>query len=517
MNEPSALRPDLQFYIPATSSLPERRPRTLKHGDTFALLDHYGNIGGGAGNPEGLYHADTRHMALWRLSIDRNRPLLLGSAIRDDNAALHADLTNPDVFEDGRLIRQKDTIQVTRNLFLFSGAAHERIAVRNFGDSPQLIEIALEFACDFADLFEVRGHPRKHERNIRSETDEAAVRFLYAGLDGVERRTLIRFAPAPGHITADAARFHLQLASGERASLFIEVAFAAAVIEQWDSSRYFRRFRAARRALKTAAARIATIETSNEVVNEVLCRSTADLHMLMTYTAQGPYPYAGVPWFSTVFGRDGLLTAMELLWLDPGVAAGVLRFLAANQAAEFDPVADAEPGKVLHEIRKGELALIKEVPFARYYGSIDSTPLFVMLAGMYERRTSDLATIRELWPNLQAALQWIERWGDRDGDGFVEYQRENPRGLVNQGWKDSADSVFHTDSHLAEGPIALVEVQAYVYGAWREATRLARRLGETERSTATSAGWRCSPQMPATPCSPASPAATGPGASHPAS
>src|SRR5207245_9601995 len=189
-----------------------------------------------------------------------------------------------------------------------------------------------------------------------------------------------------------------------------------------------------RRAISQGAA---TVETSNDLFNEVLCRSMADLHMLMTTTPQGRYPYAGIPWYSTTFGRDGLITALQMLWFDPRIAQGVLRRLAAYQAKTDDPASDAQPGKILHEMREGEMATLREVPFGLYYGSVDATPLFVMLAGIYAERTGDDAIIVELWPVIEAALAWIAGAGDPDGDGLLEYYPATERGLANQGWKDS--------------------------------------------------------------------------------
>jgi glycogen debranching enzyme len=471
--------PAVEFYIPATSSLQERRPRTLKHGDTFGVFDHYGDIVTGDGNPEGLYHQDTRFLSGLQLLINDWQPLLLSSTVQDNNAVLTADLTNPDFFDEaGRLHLPRDTIHIVRGKFMWQGCAYERLAVRNFDDRPHDIRLTLLFQTDFADLFEVRGHPRPVRGKITATIQSgAAVAFTYHGLAGDVRQTLVQFAPEPAILDTGRAVFELTLRPSERSSLFFSVECNSSEQPGPRAERFFVGLHESRRALRRSTARAAAVETSHQIFNEVLCRSIADLYMLVTDTVHGPYPYAGIPWFCTAFGRDGIITAMQLLWIDPAIAKGVLKFLAATQAGEQRPEADAQPGKILHETRQGEMAQLGEVPFGMYYGSVDATPLFVMLAGMYYERTGDLDTIRTIWPNVQAALGWIDEWGDRDGDGFVEYAALGERGLRNQGWKDSQDSVFHADGRLAEGAIALCEVQGYVFAAKRHAAHLASALG----------------------------------------
>ena len=471
--------PAVEFYIPATSSLQERRPRTLKHGDTFGVFDHYGNIVPGEGSPEGIFHKDTRFLSSLQLLINERRPLLLSSIVQDNNALLTADLTNPDFFDEaGRLDLAKDTIHIVRAKFIWQGCAYERLAVRNFDTRAHDIRLTLLFQADFADLFEVRGHKRRARGRISAALHEAdAVVFTYHGLAGDVSRTVVQFAPKPTMLEQGEVAFDLSLQPHDRVSLFVAVKCDGSAAVRPEAGRFFIRLREARRALRASTSRAAAAATSNEIFNEVLCRSIADLYMLVTDTPHGPYPYAGIPWFCTAFGRDGIITAMQLLWIDPDIAKGVLRFLAATQAREHRPEADAEPGKILHETRQGEMARLGEVPFGLYYGSVDATPLFVMLAGMYYERTGDLATIRTIWPHVQAALRWIGEWGDIDDDGFVEYAAKSERGLSNQGWKDSEDSVFHADGRLAEGPIALCEVQGYVFAAKRYAARLASALG----------------------------------------
>ena len=468
------------FYIPMTG--PAARPRrSLKHDDTFIVLDSHGDIGASAGGPDGLFNADTRYLARLELVLDEVQPLLLGSNLRDDNSALTVDLTNPDVYGNGRIVLQKDILHIVRTIFLWRGTAYQRIGVQNHGDRPASFDLTLLFDSDFADLFEVRGE-RRPRRGIGSSRllGPADVLLEYRGLDGKSRGAALYFDPRPTRLAVNAATYHLDLAPQQARSLF--VAASCDKPAAFKPAPFFRGLLAHRREMRRSTAGATSIETSNDIFNEVLCQSMADLNMLMTDTPQGRYPYAGIPWYSTTFGRDGIITALQMLWIDPRVARGVLKRLAFYQARSVDPLADAEPGKILHEMRGGEMAALREVPFAQYYGSVDATPLFVLLAGLYVERTGDDETLAELWPAIEAALGWIDGSGDPDRDGFVEYRRGSEQGLANQGWKDSYDAIFHADGCLAEGYIALAEVQGYVFAGKQLASRCAMRLGLVERA-----------------------------------
>ena len=365
--------PEAPFYIPATGS-PTRTRRELKYGDTFLVIDSHGDIGVSAGGSDGLFHADTRFLSQLELRLNGELPLLLGSNVRDDNTLLAIDLTNPDVYDDGHIVLQKDIVHIARTIFLWRGTAYQRISVRNHGDRSLALTLSLAFGSDFADLFEVRGLTRAR-RGVATRgvvgSDQAVL--SYQGLDGAPRRTVLTFDPPPAELTANAATYRLDLAPGEAKPIFLGVTCNEPGTKR--PAPLLRGLLAAHRELRAATRGIATVETSNELFNEVLCRSAADLAMLMTNTPQGRYPYAGIPWYSTTFGRDGLITALQMLWCDPDLARGVLRRLAAFQATTTDAASDAEPGKILHEMRGGEMAALGEVPFGLYYGSVDSTPL----------------------------------------------------------------------------------------------------------------------------------------------
>ncbi len=466
-----------QYYVLATSARADESRRVLKHGDTFAVFDRYGDILPLGMGEEGVYHEGTRFVSRLELLIDGKKPLILSSSIQDDNTLFTADLTNPDLMEGRPRMLARGSLHVLRSRFLHDGVCYESIRVSNFGEEEAGFALSVVLDADFADIFEVRGVRRERRGSHRPmESGGGQMSIGYEGLDGVERTVRAVFTLEPGSQEGNEAIFPMRLAPREQVHLGLTV-----LCETAGPLASVPSFETAYRHVKSTQRRVCeegcAIESDNDLLNTFLNRSLADLRMLMTSMDDAFYPYAGIPWFSTPFGRDGIITALESLWINPGNARGVLSFLAKTQAAEFNEVRDSEPGKILHESRKGEMANTGEVPFGNYYGSIDSTPLFIMLAGEYLRRTGDLAYIQFLWPHLERALAWIDRYGDADGDGFLEYLKRSERGLRNQGWKDSDDSVFHEDGRLAQGSIALCEVQAYAYGAKNEAAYIAEISG----------------------------------------
>jgi glycogen debranching enzyme len=471
-------------HVLVPSGITDDRTRILKHGDTFAVFDHLGQIKPGGLGEEGLYHEGTRYLSRLILELDGQPPFFLGSTVRDENDQLSVALTNPDRVRDRRVDVPLGTLHLAVRTFLWRGACHWRLRVRNHGAGPVEASICLRFRADFADIFEVRGMRREARGcDLLADLGPGRVTLGYVGLDAQRRRTLLRFTPAPRELASDRALFKLSLCPQEDVAFDLVVACWRG--EEGPEPPAFDdaagEAAAALERLKAASCRVGASESRFDTW---LRRSESDLHMMTSDLPTGPYPYAGVPWFNTPFGRDGIVTALQCLWLRPDLARGVLKYLAATQATEIIPPQDAEPGKVLHEIRNGEMATLGEMPFGRYYGSVDATPLFILLAGAYYERTADLPFAESIWPNVEAALAWIDDFGDCDGDGFVEYQRRAADGLIHQGWKDSDDAVSHADGALASGPIALCEVQSYAYAARHAGAVLAAALGMPDRASA---------------------------------
>ncbi|MBI5278120.1 MAG: amylo-alpha-1,6-glucosidase [Burkholderiales bacterium] len=470
---------DDKWYVLATFAHPEEQPQVLKHDETFAMFDRFGDIAALAPGQEGLYHNDTRYLSHQELTIDGARPLFLGSFAEEAGSLLAIDLMNPDVTVGDRLVLPKGTLHIFRAKLLWDGACYEHLRINHHGQDSATVRVEITFEADFVDLFEIRGMQReRHGSRLPPEVTPDELVLPYQGLDGLRRRTRVRFDPRPHRIDANRALFELLLDAGSELHLYCTVACECEGEPLPEVRSYAAALHASRTGRRQQDRTRCRVDTSNPLVNLWLERSVSDLAMLTTELPTGPYPFAGVPWYSTTFGRDGILTAMEYIWVDPSLARGVLAHLAATQSTETDPARDAEPGKILHEARASEMARTREIPFGRYYGTVDATPLFLVLAAAYWRRTADEAFLRRIWPNLLAALQWIDSCGDVDGDGFVEYVRKSRDGLTQQGWKDSQDSVFHADGVLADAPIALCEVQGYVYQGKQMLAEVAQALGD---------------------------------------
>ena len=518
--KPVELPPPHPVIVPATDL---GGVGVLKHGNLFLLSDPFGDV-----HPDsrglGLYDLDTRVLSCAVLRINGVRPTLL----RTQAAANHIatiQLTNPELRRDpaikndiGAAVASR-AISVTRRRWIANGLA-ERIEVTNYSAFSQRIELDLELDADAADIFEVRGRIREHRgRYLPTLATRESITFAYEGLDGFIRRTLVTMTPAEVVASAgDGAspqegsvrvRWVLEIEPGAREGVGWEVATELAASGHARATmeipvRLAQSVTAdgeGRGGGATAGApisppadaeaeygtwqeRCARIRSDGELLDLAIRRSIADLRLLRN---DGPtqgqhYVAAGVPWFTTLFGRDSIITALQVLPFMPDVARETLQVLAEWQATEDDPERDMEPGKILHELRVGELARTGELPHRPYYGSIDSTPLWLILLDETYRWTGDIDMVRSLWPNAIAALEWIDRYGDRDGDGFVEYERRTDQGLLNQGWKDSGDAIRHRDGTPAEPPIALCEIQGYVYDAKRRMASLAERLGDRQLS-----------------------------------
>jgi glycogen debranching enzyme len=472
-----------QYYIATTSSPVDDRARVLKYGAMFFVFDRLGDVQSSGLGEQGLFFHGTRYLSELSVNLWNVRPLLLSSTVATNNFLFTADLANLDVSRDNDQVAiPRGTLHLLRSRFLWQDRCYEEFLFVNHGLSPLEVPFSLAFNADFADIFEVRGmHRNKKGERLPDRVEKDSVLLSYEGLDGVIRRTCIQSDPLPDLASNAELRFDVELRPKERATFQFIISCDASAAAK--STGYARAVAAARQEFDSVAEMFPRISSSNSRFSDWITRSVSDLQMMTVGNPEPDYPYAGVPWFSTVFGRDGIITALQTLWLNPAIAKGVLEYLGATQAGEIIPSIEAEPGKILHEMRRGEMAVLGEVPFGCYYGSVDSTPLFIVLAGAYYDRTADRSFLERLWPHVEQALRWIDEFGDLDGDGFVEYAQHSSKGLVQQGWKDSNDSVFHADGTLAPAPIALCEVQGYVYAAKLAAARMCSVLEKTDQSS----------------------------------
>ena len=447
---------------------------SLKDGDTFLVADSYGDILGGA---DGLFDDDTRLLSRLRLLVGGRAPSRLGSGVSRDNVVFTFHGTNRPLPGMGQRATPPGVLHIERRRFLWRRRLYERVRVANHSLDDAILPLIYEFAADFRDIFEVRGTVRPARGTLLGpELDGRRAIFGYEGLDGQLRSSVIAFSEPPGRLTSARAEFMFSLQPKGRIELYVEV--GRQLEPPPDRWRYRTAAAAAIWTTRKRGRGGAVVRARGPRFNEWLQQSRADLALLTTELETGPYPYAGIPWYSTPFGRDGIITAWQMLWIDPSLARGVLTYLASRQATEFSAFRDSAPGKIMHETRRGEMANLKEIPFGQYYGGVDTTPLFVALAGAYADRTGDLAFIEGLWPSLTAAVGWMDDCGDSNADGLISYARGADTGLSNQGWKDSEDSISHADGRFPPGPIALVEVQGYAFAAYQAMADLGERLGD---------------------------------------
>ena len=455
----------------------------IKDGELFLCARTDGDVAALRVSGEGFYAHDTRHLSEIRLEVGDSPPVALSYAAVDDHAIV--DSTNASLPREGLAPVPQQSLSISRELMIASGRLYYVVRMLNFLREAVTTSVALSLDADFADIFEVRGGPRRQARGqaLAPKQLERGLVLAYVGEDETFRETVIELDPRPGHLELDPrcvrAVWQVTLQPG------VPVRILMTAEPSMDGSRR------PRRRLETAAAELAQSESQwesrctritsdNELFSGLTTISSHDLRALVMPAPGGRILSAGIPWYVAPFGRDALLAASEALMLNPDLARDALHVLAKLQARKDDAWRDAEPGKIMHELRVGELARSGIIPHTPYYGTVDATPLFLMCAADYYAWTGDLHTLRALRPALDGALRWIDEFGDRDGDGFIEYQRRSPAGLHNQGWKDSHDSLVHADGSLAEGPIALVEAQGYVYRAKLAIADVYAALGDSD-------------------------------------
>ena len=440
----------------------------IKDGNVFMVTLRDGRLPAGVDHPLGLWFRDCRFLCVHELRICDEPPRLL-TATDADGTGAHHELTNPDLeLPDGRRVPAESLrIRLERQVDA-RGALKQTIALQSYHRHALSFPLELVVGADFVPMLELRGIVPRHERR---PTEDGPFTFATDGRDGVRRTTTLRANPEPRSNGNGSLVFDVELEP--RGALDLVVDFE--VSEHKDGA-------LAALIPRRPPEQGVQVSTDDQLFDRILQRSFDDLELLRSELDGHAYYAAGVPWFATLFGRDSLITAFEMLSFVPGIAEGTLRLLASRLGREYDDARDEEPGKVLHELRVGEPATLGETPFARYYGSVDATPLFLCLLGRHADWSGNLDLFRELREPAEAALEWIDRYGDLDGDGLVEYLRRAPNGLVTQGWKDSADGIPDDAGEPLAAPVALVEVQGYVTRAKRLMARMMELDGDGARA-----------------------------------
>lgn len=458
-----------------------KEPRlAIKEDDFFVYANMSGNIPADNTSGLGFYASDTRFLSCWELYLNGREPILLSASAQRDYMA-HIELTNSDIVEGEQLIIPQETINI-RRLRVLGQNLIERIRIKNYNPVPISINLDFAFFADFADIFEVRGLRRtKRGQLFQPKANGRELTLAYLGLDDIFRQTKIYFSEEPDKfsfiLNKAVVRYHLTIAPFGRKVLVLNVVPIIGK-EKKVITNINKEITSLNRSYEKWTQSCTLINTDNELFNSVLNRGRDDIRALVTKSPYGAIITAGIPWYVAPFGRDGLIAALQTMLLNSEITRNSLEMLAHLQGHAVDPFRDEEPGKIMHELRRGELATLNEIPHTPYYGSVDSTPLFLLVLTEYYKWTGDIAFFKRHYEAVLQALEWIDKYGDLDGDGLVEYQRRSRRGLINQGWKDSYNSIVHTNGKLAHGPIALVEVQAYVYYAKKRLAQVFENIGE---------------------------------------
>ena len=446
----------------------------LKQGDAFMVTDSRGDMPISE-QETGLFWHGTRFLRVCDLFVDGLPMVALSHSISDEEGACQIDLTNPYLPLANEKGIYQGVVHLRRQIELHSHQLIQTFLLTNFEPSTVDLRLGLKTGADFRDIFEVRGMERASRGELAPpEMERDEVIFRYRGLDAVERKTRILFDPPADLLVNDGVFWRLRLSRGQAIQIQVVINVSEQPLDDEET-----RTVATESALETAVSHteLPVVQSDNVFFNRVLTRGMHDLTMMCTPMDDGPFPFGGIPWYVCPFGRDALVTSLEFLPWFPQVARGTLAFLIAHQGQKEDPFTEEEPGRILHEYRRGEMANCREIPFIPYYGTVDATPLFLMLLEAYIRWTNDLDFLRKHWAHAEAAAHWMRHYGDRDGDTFLEYAKTSETGLVNQGWKDSWDSISYRDGRLSEPPIALCEVQGYAYAAYQAMSYLANRLG----------------------------------------
>ncbi|MDO8886097.1 amylo-alpha-1,6-glucosidase [Candidatus Oleimmundimicrobium sp.] len=458
---------------------------SIKENDCFLLTNPEGNIPWGNGRGLGFYYQDTRFLSCLEFSINGKNPVCLTSTV-ELNYLESLECTNPDLESDGVKISQQ-TLNI-RQLRLVKKGLHNKIRVKNYNSFTVNLNLQFKFDSDFADIFEVRGLKRKSRgKLLRPQFEGKNVILAYIGKDDVFRQTKIHFAIKPSSVEIGAKGavvvFNLKIKSFSKLSFgFYVEPIVGEDTEKKIKPNFGHTLSNLKSSYKKYSEECLQINTDNQIFNRLLARSRNDVRSLVIKMPEGRIIAGGIPWFMAPFGRDSIITSIQTLPLCSDFARDTIKFLAAFQGKKKDNWRDEEPGKIIHELRRGELANLNEIPHTPYYGSVDSTPLFLILISEYLKWTNDIDLIKKTKINIDNAVNWIKNYGDKDGDLFVEYERKSEKGLDNQGWKDSFDSVFHIDGKIAKPPIVLAEVQAYVYYALRRMSQVYDKLGEPQKS-----------------------------------